>query len=243
MTTLMFYKKPVAIDRVAHRDLRFKSLKDGYAYAASCNSIPLAAIEFPAACHDYPIVFITDDQEGGVPVALTGLRDNENLLVGADGKWDAAYIPVFVRRYPFVLQGNDDSSELVVMIDEQASGVGAEDGERLFAEDGKETPMLNEMLELLNQYRAYTQQSATLVRHLRKLDLLIPREVKAVTSQGATFSMNGFSVVDEQRLMALSDGDLLGLARNGSLASIYAHLISISNIHNLMRRLEKRIAA
>ncbi|MGZ3238658.1 MAG: SapC family protein, partial [Burkholderiaceae bacterium] len=159
----------------------------------------------------------------------------------ADGKWDAAYIPAFVRRYPFVLQGNDDSEEFVVMIDEEASGFGAEDGERLFADDGKETALLNETLQLLNQYRAHSQQSSALVKHLRKFDLLIPRVVNAVTHQGATFTMNGFSVVDEQRLMALNDTNLLELARNGSLAIIYAHLISLANIQKLLGRLERKL--
>lgn len=239
MSTLMFYKNPIAIDRTMHKDLRLKIQAKGFSYAALTNSIPLAAIEFAGACHEYPIVFVTDDNDGGIPVALTGLRENENLFVGAEGLWDAAYIPAFVRRYPFILQGDGNSSEYGVLIDAEADGFGADDGERLFDEDGKDTAMLTGMLEMLNQYRAYTQQTSTLVQQLRKLDLLIPRVINAVTQQGATFTMDGFSVVDEQRLNALSDTDLLALARNGSLASIYAHLISLSNIQKVLGRLDR----
>jgi len=239
MTTLMFYKNPVAIDRAAHRDLRVKLQAKGFSYATATNSIPLAAVEFANACHEYPIVFVTDDKDGGVPVALTGLRANENLFVNDESAWDAAYIPAFVRRYPFVLQGNEDSEEFGVLIDAQADGYGAEDGERLFAEDGSESPMLKEMLELLNQYRAYTQQSGLLMKQLRKLDLLIPRMINVTTRNGGTLTMDGFSVVDEQRLNELGDADLLALARSGHLASIYAHLISLSNIQKLLVRLEQ----
>lgn len=238
----MFYKNPVAIDRATHRDLRYKSQAKGFSYAACANSIPLAAVEFASACLDYPIVFVTDDQQGGIPVALTGLRDNENLFVTAAGQWDAGYIPAFVRRYPFVLQGDENCEEFGVLIDAEADGFGKEDGERLFAEDGTDTAMLTGVLELLSQYRAHTQQTSSFVQQLRKLDLLIPRVINAVTKKGATFTMDGFSVVDGERLNSLGDADLLALARSGHLASIHAHLISLSNIQKILVRLE-RVAA
>lgn len=237
----MFYKKPIAIHRETHRDLRLKLQASGFSYAASTNSIPLAAVEFANACHDYPIVFVTDDKDGGMPVALTGLRENENLFVSAEGKWEDAYIPAFVRRYPFVLQGDEGDKELGVLIDAEADGYGAQDGERLFSEDGTDTTMLTGMLQLLNDYRAYTHQTSIFVKQLRKLDLLIPRVVNAVTQQGAGITMDGFSVVDETRLNALNDADLLALARSGQLAGIYAHMISLANIQPLLNRLERRI--
>ncbi|MEC5218879.1 hypothetical protein RCH09_003854 [Actimicrobium sp. GrIS 1.19] len=242
MTTLLFYEKPVIIDRNVHRDLRLKLQSSGFRYAAKTNSIPLAAVEFAMVCHEYPIVFILDEGDGGVPVALTGLRDNENLSVRADGKWDGVYIPAFVRRYPFVLQIDDSAEESRVLIDSAADGFGAPDGERLFAEDGANTPLLNGMLDLLNEYRAFTSQTTVMVKHLRKLDLLIPRVVNATLNNGATISMDGFHVVDEARLNALADADLLELARTGHLSSIYAHLISLPNLQKLLERLERLTA-
>ena len=53
--------------------------------------------------------------------------------------------------------------------------------------------------------------------------------------------MNGFSVLEEQRLMALADADLLALAKNGSLAVIYAHLLSLANVQKLLGRLEQLV--
>jgi hypothetical protein len=243
MSTLMFYNKPVAIDRVTHRDLRMKFLAKGYSYAAKTNSVPLASVEFSTACHEYPIVFVTDEQGGGIPLALTGLRDSENLFVNAEGQWDAAYIPAFVRRYPFVLQGSQDSEQFSVLIDSEADGFGAEDGERLFTEDGADSEMLTNVVNLLDNFRTYTAQTNELVKLLIKLDLLIPRMVNVTNQKGETFTLDGFSVVDEERLNALSDADLLGLARNGALAAIYAHLMSLPNIQKVMARLERILPA
>jgi hypothetical protein len=238
MSTLMFYKKPVTIDRVTHRDLRFKPLAKGYSYAAKTNSIPVVAAEFVDVCREYPIVFVTDQHGGGVPLVLTGLRDSENLFVNAEGHWDNTYVPAFVRRYPFVLQGDEDSERFGVMIDEEADGYAAEDGERLFAEDGTESEMLNGILELLNNFRTHTAQTTNMVKHFVELDLLIPRMVSVNTQKGETFTLDGFSVINEERMNALTDIELLALARNGHLACIYAHLISLPNIQKIAARLE-----
>ena len=44
--------------------------------------------------------------EGGFwmyPVALLGLKKNQNLFVDKSGKWNADYIPAYARRYPFCM--------------------------------------------------------------------------------------------------------------------------------------------
>jgi hypothetical protein len=63
-----------------------------------------------------------------VPAVLLGLREAENLFVDRDGKWDARYVPAFVRRYPFV-PGKGPQGELLVCIDEASSCFDAAEGE------------------------------------------------------------------------------------------------------------------
>lgn len=245
MSTLLFYKSPIALDRVAHRTLKVRFQSKGFNYAAHTNSIPVTAAEFGAACHEYPIVFITDEADGGLPVTLTGLRDAENLFVDQAGVWDASYIPAFVRRYPFILQSGSepgsqtDQADFRVLVDSEADGYNDASGENLFDETGANSPMLTNVLDMLNQFSVAADQTAEFVRQLRKLDLLIPRVINAVTHSGLSFQMNGFSVVDEVRLQALDDTELLNLARIGYLASIHAHLISLSTIQKLLGRLER----
>jgi len=50
-------------------------------------------------------------------------------------------------------------------------------------------------------------------------------------------------VVDEKRLTALDDKQLGELMRTGYLGWIYAHLISLGNVHRLSKRFELRLAA
>ncbi|MET3106041.1 hypothetical protein AAKU67_000518 [Oxalobacteraceae bacterium GrIS 2.11] len=243
MSSLILYKKPIAIDRNTHRELKIKFQPKGFDYAATTNSVPVTTGEFGIACLEYPIVFVTDEEDGGLPIALTGLRDNENLFVGQDGSWDASFVPVFVRRYPFVLQEGTTPGSFSVLVDAEADGFDAADGQRLFNEDGSNAPMLDSVLEMLNHFSASTEHTMGFVKQLRKLDLLTPRAINATTAQGKSLQMNGFSVVDEAKLSALSDADLLSLTRNGYLGSIYGHLISLNNIQKLLARLERISAA
>lgn len=241
MTTMMFYKKLVPINRETHRNLRLKPLSAGFSFAANENALPVAPIEFAQACIEYPIVFAMDeDGKNGGPIVLTGIRTQENLFVDASGKWDSPYIPAFVRRYPFVLHEQDNES-FYVLFDEECPGFGAEDGERLFTDDGKETPMFADFVRFLDFFKGQGDAARTFVARLQELGLLVPQSISAQTSQGE-MSLSGFHIVDEKKLAELDDARMLELVRNGYLALIYAHLASLGNVQKLLRHLEPRLA-
>lgn len=62
----------------------------------------MLAAEFEAASREYPIGFV-DEGEAVYPAAVVGVRRGLNLFVGADGAWRGAYIPAYLRCYPFLL--------------------------------------------------------------------------------------------------------------------------------------------
>lgn len=238
---MMFYKKLVPINREVHRDLRLKPFADGFSFAANENALPLAPVEFAQACIEYPIVFaIEENGKDGGPIVLTGFRDKENVFVSAGGKWDSDYIPAFVRRYPFVLHEQDDEN-FYVLIDEECPGYNAADGERLFEDDGKETPMFADFVRFLDFFKGQGTASRAFVTRLVELGLLIPQTINAQTSQGE-MTLGGFHIVDEKKLSELDDANMLDLARKGYLGLIYAHLASLGNVAKLLRHLEPRLA-
>jgi len=97
MANLQFYKNPVPLNKNEHKDKKISSLGQSFMFAEKTNSVILAGVEFTEAAKEYPIVF-TQAGDKIVPVALLGLRNEENLYVGANGAWDGRYIPSFVRR-------------------------------------------------------------------------------------------------------------------------------------------------
>ena len=51
----------------------------------------------------YPIFFIKDGATGQFyPAAVFGFDENENLFLSDQG-WDASYIPMMIRRHPFLI--------------------------------------------------------------------------------------------------------------------------------------------
>ena len=103
-----WYERPVLLDRERHRRRRVQPA-GGFAFARRAHSLVLAAAEFNEACKEYAIVFTRSPAGKVVPVAMLGLRAGDNLFVGEDGRWDARYVPAFVRRYPFVLANDAEA--------------------------------------------------------------------------------------------------------------------------------------
>ncbi len=151
MANLLFYQKPVPLNKNDHKEKKIKSGNRNFAFAADTNSVILAGVEFSEAGKEYPIVF-AQAGENVIPVALLGLRNAENLYVDEAGNWDARYIPAFVRRYPFVLAEIGDAGQRAVCIDEGFEGFSDDEGEALFADD-EPSPLLKQAMDFLEEYQ------------------------------------------------------------------------------------------
>ncbi len=172
---------------------------------------------------------------------MAGLRDGENLFVNAAGVWDAEYIPAFVRRYPFLLHEQDSAGSSLVMLDQAYPGFSTEEGEPLFAEDGSPSQMLSQTMDFLRESSSHVQATIEFMERLAKYDLLISHTIEVVSSDNKKFTMEGFSIVDEQRLAGLTDAQLVELVRSGDLGRIHAHLLSLNNVGILTRLFESRL--
>jgi len=243
MKAALLYERPVALSRDVHRHLRLVSSKASFSYARGTNCVPLACSEFSLAATEYPIVFSADKSEQGVPVALLGIRENENLFVSGDGAWHGTYIPAFVRRYPFLLAARNEPRNFTVCVDEAYAALSSgTEGEPLFLSDGKHAPALEQAIAFLNNYEEGIQRTNAFVARLQALELLIPRVAQMNDTSRGNFVLQGFMVVDEERLEALDDRVFGDLRRSGYLRCIYAHLISLGNLARLSSRLESRLA-
>jgi hypothetical protein len=227
MSEMIFYERVVALNDQTHAKLRVRPASS-FAYAARTNSVPLLTSEFFECAREYPIV----------AAALLGLREAENLYVDKDGKWDARYVPAFVRRYPFV-PGKGAQGELLVCIDEASECFDTKEGEPLFR-DGKPTPQLDHAMKFLAEFHQGATTTELLGRRLQELGLLRPSDSVAQLNDGSQFRLNGLSVVDESKLRALDRDIVQELFVSGGLAVVYAHLMSLGNLGALVDRLSKR---
>ena len=194
------------------------------------------AAEFASAALEYAIVFgVTGDAV--MPVVVLGVRTDENLYVTREGSWQAKYIPAFVRRYPFVFSSREDRT-LTLCVDEAFPGFNQRGrGERLFGDDGKPTPYVNNVLEFLQQYQFEFRRTQRFCKKLKDLNLLEPMQAQIKLSSGARMALQGFSVVDRARLKTLSANELAELVKSDELELIYTHLVSVRNFTTVRDRL------
>jgi hypothetical protein len=240
MTSMLFYENATALNRGRHQNLKLQANPEQFLFAAKTNSVLLSGSEFGEALRDYPIVFI--GAEGGpfAAAVLVGLAEKENLMVGPDGAWENnTYIPAFIRRYPFILASDEGSDTMTVCLDEACKGFNTENGEALFGADGTETPYLKSVVEFMQIFHAEMLRTGEFCARLAALGLLTSNAINVQTTAGEQ-TLAGIWLVDQEKLNALDDTQMLALARGGELTLIYAHLLSLSNITRMAGRLDAR---
>jgi hypothetical protein len=242
----LFYRQVVPVSAEAHRDL-YLDPGSGYAFAVETNSVYLLAAEFAAAAREYPIVFATGADDTVFPAAMVGLRPRQNLFLTAEGRWDAEYVPAYVRRYPFVLAsvtgGAPEQERFTVCIDGAWSGLNREArGERLLAEDGSPGPFMERTLAFLQEFQGQWQLTEAFCRRVQALGLLRPMTANVHTARGESFSLSGFACVERDALRALSGPVLAELVASDYLQALYLHLWSLDNQQRLLARYERRVA-
>ncbi len=238
MSDAMYYEKPVLLDRDKHRKRRVTT-SSSFAFARKANSLYLAGVEFADACKEYAIVFTRGANNAIVPVAMLGLRGRENLFIDDAQQWTGAYVPAFVRRYPFVL-AELTGAQMGVCIDEAFAGLNEKKGEALFDAQGNNTPFLQNALDFLNRYQLEYKRTEAFCLRLEQAGLLREMNAKADLVDGRSFTVSGLLVVDEQKLLALPDAVALSLFRAGELHLISMHLMSLANMKKLVDRMAER---
>lgn len=241
---LMIYDNIQALNTQAHRDWAVKV--DSYDFTSGLTSSPVLATEIPYAASEYAVIFSAPNQDGEhTPLAVLGIQQGENLMLRDDGQMDAAYIPAFIRRYPFVFAGDAENKNLTLCVDEDSKALvkDGSEGQRLFDDNGEQTEYLKEVLKFLQDYQMRAEMTRTFCKKLAELDLLAPMQanIEFKGNTEANTSLKGFYAVKREKLKELSDEQALDLFKKDGLELIYAHLQSLSNLNRLIERKNARL--
>lgn len=229
----IFYEQPEILDPERHKGLGLID-SQSLSFAASSNAIPLNAAEFSMASRDYPIVFVGEEDINSV--AIVGLKNDENLMVDKDGNWArGAYIPAYVRRYPFIFVHQAGTSQYALCIDRASSRISS-DGETAFFDGAEKTELSEKAMEFCTLYQRHHIATEAVLKQLGELDLLVTHSIQFPLGDGNSMTLKDFRIVDEKRLQELSDDDFLKLRKSGALAAIYCHLVSLNSWQNLLQR-------
>lgn len=228
------YAEIIALDRDLHRELAFPAVPFDFRFAASLNVVPLLAQELPLAASHYPVVFLPGAVEP-VLAALVGIGDGRNCYVDAEGRWlDGAYIPAWIRRYPFVSERRASDGEIAIGIDKAYAWADKSGGEALFADDGAATARLQGALDYCAEFEAAASVTRAFTAAVRDAGLLQDGNMRIERPGAGPHRITGFSVVNEAGLAALPDAAALEFHRKGYLGLLHAHLMSLGSMRQLI---------
>jgi len=126
----------------------------------------------------------------------------------------------------------------MLCVDEAFSGFNREGrGQRLFGEDGKPTPYVDNVLKFLQEYQAQFNRTRAFCRKVKELNLLEPMQAQIATDKGERLSLGGFWAVNRAKLKALDGEKLAELAKTDELELLYLHIQSMRNFLVLKDRL------
>jgi hypothetical protein len=238
------YKNPILLNQVTHKTVKIAQVVN-FGFAKGLNSALVTGHEFMEASKHYPIVFVSGQNDDIVPLAILGLRDKGNLFIDDEGKWkEGAYIPAFIRRYPFILTENDPGGQnFAVSVDATYEGFDKEEGMSLFDDEGNSSKELERVIEFLKQFQMQNMFTQEFVKKLLEFNLLKDFSADITMPAGEKLGFRGMKMVNEKALLELEDEKALELFKRGFLGWIYGHLYSLSNFRALGASEAKKVSA
>ena len=195
--------------------------------------------EFRNIQSSYPIFFQKDPDTGVFfPLALFGFENGENLFLSESG-WEAPYVPVMIKRQPFLIGFQQDANDPeatnpVVSIDMDNPRISESEGESLFLEHGGSSEYLQKAtasLELIHQAHEHSKKFvAALIEH----DLLESFTLNIELNDGSSNQLLGFYTINENSVQQLNGESLASLNTQGFLQPIFMVLASHSSIRTLI---------
>ena len=234
---MFLYAEPQLLTVEEHGHLGLNTSRRPYDFARSIRVVPLAAVEIATAQKYYPVVF--SDLEKPALLAVVGVLDDRNLFVDESGNWERdAYVPSYLRCYPFALASRADD-QFAVVIDRAAPAI-SENPDQPFFDGGKLTPPIQAKVDFCAQFSAHQPSTQAFCDRLLELGLL--------SGQRATFTPEGESeeqtiasyvAVDFDKLRKLDAKTVEQLFQDGMLPPIYAHRFSLENWSRLLERQQR----
>ena len=229
------------LNREKHRELRIRT-----GYGAALGDAVMYVMTYPMEFRDiqscYPILFTKDPNTGGFfAAAVFGFEPEQNLFLQGD-RWDAAYVPVLVRRQPFLIatSGEGDNKPPVASLDLDHPRVSQDEGEALFDSQGEPSDFLNRKIALLDKLHRGLQHGVGFIDTLLQHELLEQITLDIAFDDGEKKTLQGFYCIAEERLYQLKGDVLESLNRAGYLQPVFMAVASLSRTRDLIERRNRR---
>lgn len=211
--------------------------RHGYDHMAASRWVPVVAEELRDIVRYYVTPFRVEDDQARL-IALMGTESGENLYVMPDGRWLGDHVPAYCRGYPFGALSAHGKS--VLTLDTHSDWItddASDDAEALFDASGAPSPLLKRHMQFIERRERGRMVLERASQELYRLGLLKPWRPDPAVLPG---HFERLYCVDEAAVNQLAP-ETLGVLRDCSaLPMIYAHLLSLTNVDRLAKRLTLR---
>lgn len=234
------------LDNINHKDVHvITEHKSEFGDNVSYSHIFIS--EFRDVQTHYPIFFQKNAQTGQFEaIALFGLAAEENLFL-TDSGWQANYIPLSIKRRPFLIGFQEKveagvvSEDPVIHIDMDSPRISYNRGEEVFLPQGGQSPYLQQMAATLQAVHQGHQDTKVFIDTLQKHELLESVEIKVTLANESKHAMDFLYTINEEKVAELSDPLVTELHRLGYLKAIHMILASTPNMSDLIDRKNSRM--
>lgn len=236
---IMMYERPELLSRESHGALGISRPARPYGFCAKMRAVPLTVGEISLASRHYPVIF--SHTTNFVPLAVLGVVDDLNLFVDESGNWERnAYVPAFVRRYPFAVASDNESDKFAIVIDTAHEGV-VSGAEFPFFNDAGLTESTERAIEFCRQYEGERRQTEQAMKALEAFGLISPQSAMYTPEgQNEQQPFAEYYGVDAAKLQALPDEKFIDLRKSGLLPLVHVQLNSMINWRDMLGRRAER---
>jgi hypothetical protein len=241
---VLFYKRPEPLSLEKHRNLGVKQISAPFSFLRTAHAVPVTVSEFGVVATCYPIIFVGPEK---TPVAVMGIRQNENEYVDASGQPDPdTYIPAFVRRYPFVFATDPGSDKMLLCVDAEAAMISDKPDVRLFDGD-QPSQFTQDAIEFCKEFERQRRATMEFVEMVDKAGLFEQKTVSftprdAQGNPGQPQKIADYFAISEDALNGLPQAKFEEIRNTGALAAMYAHMVSLMNWQRVIQRTMRRLA-
>ena len=220
------------LNNTEHRDLRVITR-----HTAAYGDDVMYSLTFPSEFRNlqahYPIVFGKSREGTFAPLALFGFREKQNLFLKESG-WDAHYVPLMLERQPFLIGASPSGKVIHIELDHPR--VSRTEGERVFDEQGANSPFLERAGAMLAAIDEGVSSTPAFIAAIQEYNLLESFALDIEFRDGTKQRFTGFHTIQEDRLKQLGPEALGKLHSQGYLQSVFMVVASLSNFRELIER-------
>jgi hypothetical protein len=233
------YRQPEPLNPIDHGKLGLVESPVPYSFAAGQHFVPALITEFITASSDYPVIFAGEEK---APIIVMGLRKGQNLFVPDAVNRGEAYIPAYIRRYPFIVANaaDADNDAAVICIDRGSELVG-ENPTRPFYDGDIPSEYTNQCISFCQSYENDRIMTQRALNRLKELDLFELRTARFQPTEGMglgtePIEVAGYYAISSDKLNELPVETYIQLRDQGLLGPIFAHWHSQTQWDRLVAR-------